>query len=275
MSRWYVYLSRQEDGLLKTGITKDIFDKIIEPELLCWYKHADSEEEAIVEKARISLLSNEEKESLLPWYTPTPEFRKANVLLSHYFKVTPPIINGMNNREYKEWLAAFHVSVRGPLVRKYSWAIPTEEAVRAVIEHGPVVEMGAGTGYWAYLVKLLGGDIIAYDINPPAKEHSLAEWNVWHDNGIFTEILKGSPGILDQHSDRTLFLCWPPADSIMAMDCLGGWAGETLIFIGERGVTAEKNFFNQLDNHFSLQKIIPIPQWANANDAMTIWKKLD
>jgi len=275
MSKWHVYLLRQEDGSLKPGVTDDIFSKLVDTDPLVWHKHVDSEGEAIVEKARIALLSNEERETFLPWYSPTPEFRKANVLLTQYFRVTPPVINGMNRQEYKEWLAALHMAVRGPLVRKYSWAIPTEEAVRKIIDHGPIVEMGAGTGYWAHLIRLLDGDTIAYDVTPPSNESSLEDWNVWHAGNTFTKVLEGGPKVLRQHSDRTLFLCWPPLKSSMASECLRYWEGKKLIFVGDRDNTANKGFFKCLKDDFSLTEVIPIPQWANAQDTMTIWRRLD
>jgi hypothetical protein len=266
---------RQEDGVLKPGATDNIFSKLVDTDSLVWHKQVNSEEEAIVEKARLALLSNEEKETFLPWYSPSPEFRKANVLLTQYFKVTPPVINGMNMQEYKEWLTTLHTAVRGPLVRKYSWAIPTEEAVRRIIDHGPIVEMGAGTGYWAYLIRILNGDVIAYDVTPPSNESSLEDWNIWHAGNTFTEVLEGGPGVLKQYSDRTLFLCWPPLKSPMASECLRYWKGKKLIFIGDRDNTANKGFFKYLKDDFSLTEVVPIPQWANARDAMTIWRRLD
>ena len=55
-----------------------------------------------------------------------------------------------------------------PLRRMYSWGVPTEEALKAIIDVSPagVVEVGAGTGYWAMLLHTRGVDIVAYDRTP-------------------------------------------------------------------------------------------------------------
>ena len=43
--------------------------------------------------------------------------------------------------------------VRKPLIWAYAWAIPSDEAIHAIAELGPLLELGAGTGYWAWLLR--------------------------------------------------------------------------------------------------------------------------
>lgn len=270
----YVYLARKPDGSLEPGVTNSILEQLVEDDAsLAWCALQKSEDEAITEKERLHLLSREEKESILPWYSPDPEFRKANTLLDHYFKVTPPPINGMASKDYHEWLEALHRPVRGPLVRRYAWAIPTQEAIQVLVDRGPIVEMGAGTGYWASLVELMGGDVVAYDVQPPNNTGTLDEWNIWHAGFKFTEVAKGGPSELVNHSDRTLFLCWPPAGNPMASECLRYWDGEILVYVGDDEVTADESFYKQLQERFSLTQVIPIPQWTGVKDKMTIWRR--
>jgi len=160
-------------------------------------------------------------------------------------------------------------------VKKYSWAVPTIGALRAITAYDPIVEMGAGTGYWAYLLQHIGCNIIAYDKNPPDQFHSLSDLNPWHGNITYTEVKKGTPEILTSHSDRTLFLCWPPYDNSMACQCLHYWEGEYLVYIGEDcgGVTGNDEFYETLDKKFSLIKVVDIPQWLGIHDRMTIWSR--
>lgn len=275
MTKWHTYILRQKNGKLKAGVTKDIFEQLVKPEPLVWQKPARTKREATMEKSRLLLLSEEEKESLLPWHTEDPDLRKANPLLGYYLNVTPPSINGMGREDYREWLASLHNGARGPLVRRYAWAIPTEEAVRTIVEYGPIVEMGAGTGYWASLIKMAGGDVIAYDNRPPKKGMTMEDWNIWHSDSSFSDVFTADPTVLSQHSNRTLFLCWPPPDSSMATECLAEWEGDTLIFIGDRKVTADSSFFELLDGHFSLTRVVAIPQWSGVDDRMTVWRRLD
>jgi hypothetical protein len=89
----------------------------------------------------------------------------------------------------------------------YAWAIPSEEALDLIAQHGPIVEIGAGTGYWARLLAGRGVDIICYDMYPPIVD----ELNGWHDKaGLFYPVNGGGPEIAAEHPDRTLLLCWPP-----------------------------------------------------------------
>ena len=55
-----------------------------------------------------------------------------------------------------------------PLRRMYSWGIPADEALTVIENVSPagIVEVGAGTGYWAMLLKKRGVDIVAYDRTP-------------------------------------------------------------------------------------------------------------
>eukprot|EP00976_Prorocentrum_cordatum_P091331 1188484-Prorocentrum_minimum.AAC.2 len=55
-----------------------------------------------------------------------------------------------------------------PLRRIYSWGVPSTEALEEVAHHSAngVVEMGAGTGYWAWLLRNMGVAVSAYDIHP-------------------------------------------------------------------------------------------------------------
>jgi hypothetical protein len=52
---------------------------------------------------------------------------------------------------------------RRELAARFAWAIPAPAALAAVAEAGPLVETGAGTGYWAALLRELGADVVATD----------------------------------------------------------------------------------------------------------------
>ena len=58
---------------------------------------------------------------------------------------------------------------RGELVKQYSWAIPNNKAIETIVKYSPIIEIGAGTGYWGRLISKAGGDIVCYDKNPPHK----------------------------------------------------------------------------------------------------------
>lgn len=191
-----------------------------------------------------------------------------NVLLELYNEYTPDGFMesyGINGGILR------HMEARDRLVREYAWAVPTKTALQHILRHSPIVEMGAGIGYWAYLIRAMGGDIIAYD--KWTNNKNAFGINMWHSpRKEFTRIDHGDPKILAEHSDRTLFLCWPPYNDPMAADCLKYWKGKTLIHVGENGrATADAEFFQILEESFSQTMQLKIPQWLGIHDAFTIW----
>ena len=59
-----------------------------------------------------------------------------------------------------------------PLNHLASFAVPNERALVLLSEVAPLIECGAGTGYWSALLKARGVDIVAYDAQPPTAEHN-------------------------------------------------------------------------------------------------------
>lgn len=80
--------------------------------------------------------------------------------------------------------------------------------------------MGPGRGYWAYCLKQVGCDVIAYNEDVPPKWGQFAEWS-----HLFFPVQVGTPCTLRQHGDRALLLVWPPYGERMAVDCLRNWHG--------------------------------------------------
>jgi hypothetical protein len=44
--------------------------------------------------------------------------------------------------------------------------VPNEAALTTLAALGPLVEMGAGTGYWARLLKMRGAQVLPMDVHP-------------------------------------------------------------------------------------------------------------
>ena len=54
---------------------------------------------------------------------------------------------------------------RYELVHKYAWGVPNDEALAAIADlNTPVVELGAGTGYWSYLLEAAGVEVLPLDL---------------------------------------------------------------------------------------------------------------
>lgn len=63
-------------------------------------------------------------------------------------------------------LARWRESIRTFACRMYAFAVPTSEAIAVLKRYSPVVEVGAGTGYWASLLRKAGADVTALDCQP-------------------------------------------------------------------------------------------------------------
>ena len=141
-----------------------------------------------------------------------------------------------------------------PARRIYSWSVPSEQALECIVRHSQmsagVVEVGAGTGFWAALLASRGADVLAVDDTPPRYntqgghvwplngQHSLhtkftfaanescgnkqkqrsskqsSTFVMKNNTGCFYPVKLGGVAEAGSHPDRLLFLCWPPAWSV-------------------------------------------------------------
>lgn len=152
-------------------------------------------------------------------------------------------------------------SVRIYACRKYSWAVPSKEVI-SLLAQEPVLEVGAGKGYWASRVALSGGDILATDEYPVEKSffnvQKMTEVEAVHSLG----------------KDRTLLLVWPPFHEDMALNALNAYrevGGKRLVYVGESrgGCTGDDGFFDALPDEY---EAMDIPQWHGINDHVRIYK---
>ncbi len=160
---------------------------------------------------------------------------------------------------------------RGILVNKYSWAIPSETALKTIAKYAPIVELGSGTGYWASLLRQRDVDVIAYDAQPI--ETGRNGFSYSYKAKSWTEVLQGTESTAIYHPDRTLLLCWPPEKIDMAYRALTSYTGNRLIYVGEEfgGCTADYTFFEQLRVHWELVESIELPRWQMIRDSVFVY----
>jgi predicted GIY-YIG superfamily endonuclease len=278
-NNWFVYMVRCADNSLYTGITNDLLHRICKHNLgkganytrsrlpvklvysqICYYKS-----EALKMELHIKSLTKKEKELLID--KSSDSFLQLNPLLKSYEEMMVPVPIGIYSDERYRFLSQIEVdtTVVRSLQQKYSWAVPSELAIKTIVKYSPIVEMGAGTGYWANLIKKSGGDIIAYDV--------MDRINLYHPStaNSYFKIKNGSPKILSQHTDRSLFLCWPPIGE-MALNCLQFWKGKYLILVADRDLSGDSEFYRQLMD-FKIIKVISIPTWPNMNDKLYVMER--
>ncbi|MFI1913632.1 hypothetical protein [Nocardia sp. NPDC020380] len=139
----------------------------------------------------------------------------------------------------------------------YAYAIPSPETlgwVSGFCAGRPLVELGAGRGYWAAQLARAGVRVDAYDFEPPDAAENVSfpsaqgQPDVWYPVGDVARFTERSHA----GADYVLMLCWPPGwGNTMASDSLAEFAragGERLVFIGEPkgGKTGNDAFFDAL-----------------------------
>lgn len=160
-----------------------------------------------------------------------------------------PLLGEKLDAEARALAGYVTVSVRREIQLRYSWAIPNEEAIATLVRCSPLVEVGAGTGYWSALIADAGGDIVAFDSHPAGLPSyyvgGSAENPVWHsDQTPFHPVAVGSAvEVAAAYPERTLFLCWPPNNEPMGADAVAAYhaaGGKRVVYIGEsHGITGD------------------------------------
>jgi hypothetical protein len=184
------------------------------------------------------------------------------------------------------WVEEGQMHHRRELCKEYSWAIPDPASLLFLKEHiGPrVVEMGAGVGYWAWQLSQLGIAMLCYDAHPPDVSPNGYHSTVFEEDdgertgalrAVFYPVQKGTPEVLRQHGDRTLFLCWPPYSNDMAIESLRAYPGPRLVYIGEDegGCTADEAFFTELAHNWREVATHQGVQWWGLHDRIYVYER--
>ena len=178
------------------------------------------------------------------------------------FEMHSKLVESVRGDHIKEFRLFKH---RTPCCMVFSWAVPTERALKFIGKHGPVVEMGAGTGYWAGLLRAYGYDVLALDKEPYDNAQAKFQWSKV-EKGVAEDLSKVDPA-------RNLFLCWPPYASPMGYDALMHFKGKRVFYIGEGygGCTGDDAFHELLEERFVHEHTMLIPSWPAVHDSLTMW----
>lgn len=164
---------------------------------------------------------------------------------------------------------------RMQLCKRYTWAIPSPYDIawiaRLTARAGRgVVEVGAGTGYWAWQLRQAGVDVVAYDPHPPGPDNGFAS------GGPYTTVLPGDHTAALAHQDRVLLMCWPGYGASWADELLAVWGGQTIIYCGEGwgGCTANDGFYKRLETEWEqIDMSGGHVQWDGIHDDLTLYQR--
>ena len=189
----------------------------------------------------------------------------------------PPLIKKWRkmDREWPCWSLAF--------------AVPSEAALQVLSQHSPIVEMGAGTGYWVHILQRRGIQCVAYDARPNAEALGAAAaaanggggggggGNEFHgDCPSFTDVKRGGPNLLSESkwSNHTLLLCYPPPNKPMGYQAVNAFCGQHVIHVGEwRGDTGDTQLEKEFGLKWDLVLRLPLPNWGDTAEDLTVWRR--
>lgn len=162
---------------------------------------------------------------------------------------------------------------RESFVRTMAWAVPSKKTIERIVQFtNSILEVGAGLGLWAFLLKNAGVTVTATDL------YSRRANYVDPNSVNFTEVIDmAGMEAVKAHGLRhdTLMLCWPPYSDPLAYEALMAFAGQKLVYIGEcGGCTADENFAKLIESDFTLEDSLHIPQWYGLHDELFLYKRV-
>jgi hypothetical protein len=177
---------------------------------------------------------------------------------------------------------------------EYACSVPNNEAIAVLARHQPLLEVGAGGGYWASLLHKMRVDIMAIT----SAKFSL-EWNTvagieegtpLYAVSHFAGLQEGGPQVVCQHADRTLVLMWSDymGSGTFGLECVRNYTGKTLILVGEwhdwtlgsstPGTPAHGQAFSLsmqqlVDKEYERVQTVALPNWPAHVDRLMVFKR--
>jgi hypothetical protein len=167
-------------------------------------------------------------------------------------------------------------TARWALTTRFAWAVPNEAAILAIAALGkPVVEIGAGTGYWGWLLDQVGVPTVLYDkyAGQQTYHREAEEW---------MPVRQGDHNALKHRwSGAALMLSWIPYGSPLGEECLRLFCGDTFVLVGERWGCCGTDDLNEMlpdevgetKSGWTLTEDVLIPQWHYIHDYLSIYKR--
>jgi hypothetical protein len=153
----------------------------------------------------------------------------------------------------------------------YGFSVLIEAAVEAIRPFAPLLEVGAGGGYWSYELKRAGVDCHPTDPYPLGSKSQRYKFSKsWCE----TEQLTALEAIA-KYSTRTLLTIWPDYNGAWTGEMIDAYRGDCVIYVGEGngGCTGDERLHNLLEERFELIETVGLPQFDGIHDRMEIHKR--
>lgn len=186
--------------------------------------------------------------------------RQLEIGMQEAFDTGRPLIRGrLESFPDRDWFA-----------KRYGFAVPDIKAVEAIIAHGPVLEVGAGTGYWSRILSRHDVAVVSTDIASGVTGFG-QQIGAWHP--VTTQ--PADEAIRD-HPGWTVLMVWPSYDDPWAFEAAKVMkSGAVLAYVGEGhgGCTATDSFHDYLDRRFDELAAVYIPTFLGMHDSLHVYRK--
>lgn len=169
--------------------------------------------------------------------------------------------------DFRIALAAYEA--REEWVRHIGYGMPCAEAI-TMLAQAPLVEIGAGTGFWSALIRNAGGDIVATDRIANGRPNRYGQLI-----GRYHPIIQmNGARAVSRHPERDVLCVWPSYMERWAAHALKRVKpGRCVHMVGEGwgGATGNDWMFRLLQEQFIEMQDMPLPRWRGINDHLTTY----
>jgi hypothetical protein len=159
---------------------------------------------------------------------------------------------------------------RKAFVRTWGFAIPCREALEAVRRLGPLLEIGAGSGYWSAMLAAAGHDVVATDIGA-----GMSTYGTEVGSQARVERLSAADAIV-AYPERDVFCSWPAAGEGWATDALKlvqPGRAIALVLDDRPGITGDESLRLFLTDQCEPIGAIAIPQFPGVRDRLHLYRR--
>lgn len=168
---------------------------------------------------------------------------------------------------------------------RYGWAVPSRgalEELKAWLGGNKVIEVGAGRGLWARLLRDMEVTVEASDVHAAEKNSFLKERFDTEGEGsshTWTDVVQRSG---EDHAGEgaggdALMMVWPYMDTEVDWqgEALKRFGGDKLILVGEGsgGATGSTGLWSAVEREWVYDGEIDIPRWQGMHDWVQLYRR--
>lgn len=154
----------------------------------------------------------------------------------------------------------------------FSFSLVTPGDVRwmtEVLDGRGVVEVGAGTGYWAWQLAQAGVKVAAGDRDPIGVRE-----NQWCEGGPYAPVVCAGPELAGEYPERALLLVWPPPLDPFAVTALRAYQGDLLLCAGTEELIGDGEFWRELESGWELADTCGSHvTWWGLHDQLCVYRR--